>query len=241
MSSRKSQTNIVTLQNNLCYLLNMSKFHGTITAIGLLLSVLLPQFALAQGRPDPIYLSGVVIDGSTSESVPNVHLYIPKAGRGTASNGEGFFMLPTMPGDSIILSSIGYKKRYYIVPKSKSESYSVVIELLQDTTNLPIVEVFPYPTEEIFKETFLALELPNEEQERVLRENLDRQFLLRMSYDLPMDASQNARWGMNQNVYRIENRYSIPTLQVLNPFAWAKFIQSVKRGDFKKGKWKDRK
>ncbi len=207
--------------------------------ISLILSLFAVSAAQAQGQKQPVYFSGFVVDEVNSDPMPGVHMYIPKAGRGTATNSEGFFAMPTFPGDSIIISSIGYKKHYYVIPEDKRESYSVVIEMIEDTTALPTIEVFPYPTEELFKEAFLAMELPDEEKLRILRENLDQRVMTRLAYDLPMDGAMNFDYQMDRNVYRLENRTVIPTLQVLNPFAWARFIQSIKRGDFKKGRWKD--
>jgi hypothetical protein len=195
----------------------------------------------AQGERQVILLSGVVVGGMQSDPLPGVHLYIPKAGRGTATNGEGFFALPVVPGDSIVMSSVGYKKRYFFVPKDKSESYSVVIEMTEDITSLPIIEVFPYPTETLFKEAILALDLPDEEKMEALRKNLDQQLMTRLALTAPMDAQMNYRNTMMNNVMQIENQNFLPSLTFMNPFAWAQFIKSVKRGDFKKGKWKDRK
>lgn len=210
----------------------LHKFIIIIATLGLILSSL--NTTLAQGQLEPIFVSGVIVDGKTSDPLPGVHLYIPKAGRGTATNLEGFFVLPTLPGDSIIISSVGYKKQYYKIPEDKSESFSVVIELLEDTTSLPIIEVFPYPTEELFKEAFLALELPEEEKIENLRRNLDQQIMTRMAINMPMDGKMNYRYQMNRDANILHNQTTIPTLQLLNPFAWARFIQSVKRGDFKR-------
>lgn len=189
---------------------------------------------LAQGEKEPIYISGVVVDSQNSDPLPGVHIYIPKAGRGTTSGSEGFFAIPTLPGDSLIVSFVGYKRHFYKVPQDKSESFSVVIELLEDTTSLPVIEVFPYPTEELFKEAVLALELPDEELIQNMKGNLNPQTMTIMAMSMPMDANMNYRNSMMQNVYRLETRTSIPTLQLLNPFAWANFIKSIKRGDFKK-------
>lgn len=194
--------------------------------------------SLGQGAREAVLFSGFVVDESNSEPVPGVHLFIPKAGRGVATNPEGYFLLPTLPGDSIIVSSIGYKNHYYIIPRDKLNSYSVVIELVEDTTSLPVIEVFPYPTEELFKEAFLALELPDEELRKNLEENLNQRIMARLAMDMPMDAQMNYRYQMYQNIQARENRYFRPTLQFLNPFAWANFIKSIKRGDFKKDKWK---
>jgi hypothetical protein len=199
------------------------------------------DFLQAQGENRVIIFSGFVVDGSNSEPIPGVHLYIPKAGRGAATNAEGFFAIGVVPGDSVVVSSIGFKKHFYRVPSDKSDNYSVVIELVEDVTMLPIIEVFPYPTEEMFKEAILATRLPDEERREALKENLDQITLTRIAMTMPMDASMNFRYSAMQDAIRLGNRTSLPTLQLLNPFAWARFIQSVKRGDFKKGKWKDRK
>jgi hypothetical protein len=198
------------------------------------------QSSLAQGERQVLVLSGIVVDGKNSDPLPGVHMYIPKAGRGSTTNVEGFFAMSVMAGDSIVISSIGYKKRYFFVPKDKVESYSVVIEMTEDITNLPIIEVFPYPTEELFKEAFLALDLPDEEKMEALRENLNQQIMTRLALTAPMDAKMNYRNQMMNDVYRMENRNFMPNIQFLNPFAWARFFKSVKRGDFKKGKWKDK-
>lgn len=205
------------------------------------LSLLNIQALKAQGRAEPVYVSGLIIDGRTSEPVPAANLYIPKAGYGTSANSDGYFILPTIPGDSVIVDCVGYKKRYYIIPREKGESYSVIIEMNQDITTLPIVEVMAYPTEEMFKEAFVALELPDQDKMERLQETLDKNYMMRMAFESQMDAASNHRYYMDRSFTQTSNRGTMPTLQVLNPFAWAQFIKSVKRGDYKKGKWKDKK
>lgn len=210
-------------------------------AVLFLLVVCATSNSQAQGRAEPIYVSGLIIDGKTTEPVSSAHLYIPQAGHGTSASLDGYFILPTMPGDSVIVDCIGYKKRYYIVPKDKGESYSIVIEMNQDVTTLPIVEVSAYPTEEMFKEALVALELPDQEKMDRLQETLDKNYMMRMAFETPMDAGANHRYQMDRDFMRTSGRGTMPTLQLLNPFAWAQFIKSVKRGDYKKGKWKGKK
>jgi len=195
----------------------------------------------AQGKKEFIMLSGVIVDGKDAEAVPAVHLYIPDAGRGTISNLSGYFALPTMAGDSLVISSVGYKKQYVIIPERPSGTFSVVIELKEDTTLLPIVEVFPFPTEELFKEAFLTLELPYGQRTDLLRQDLNSDFMRRNAFTAPMDAKMNYRYTIQQQqYYQGANRYAPPPITLLNPFAWAELFRSVKRGDFKRGKWKDR-
>ncbi|TAF67734.1 MAG: carboxypeptidase-like regulatory domain-containing protein [Cytophagales bacterium] len=202
------------------------------------LTLYLSPKAYSQGEQRLVLLSGVIVDGANADPVPGVHVYIPMAGRGTTTTAEGFFALPALAGDSIIISAIGYKKQYYIMPYKNTTSFSVVIEIKEDTTLLPIVEIFPYPTEELFKEAVLALQLPDEEKVQRLRENLERQFMFRAAVNVGMDGAMNYRTYMNQQYARMGNQNMYPTLSLLNPFAWAEFFRSVKRGDLKKDKWK---
>jgi hypothetical protein len=121
-----------------------------------IVSTLSANLAHGQGKEHIIQFSGIIVGGDDSEPVAGAHIYVPKAGRGTSTNTYGFFSMPVMIGDSLVISAVGYKKQYYIIPKKLDQGYSVVIELLTDTTMLPIVEVYPYPTEELFKEAFFS-------------------------------------------------------------------------------------
>jgi hypothetical protein len=160
---------------------------------------------------------------------------VPKAGRGTSTNVYGFFTLATLPGDSVIITAVGYKTQHYIIPKDKGNGLSVIIDLATDTTMLPVVEVYPYPTEELFKEAFLALQLPDTEREN-LKKNLDKDLLAIMFSNMPMDGSMNHKYYMQQTAVQMGNKNFYPTIPLLNPFAWAEFIKSIKRGDLKRKK-----
>lgn len=192
------------------------------------------QNGQAQGDTQTLLLSGVIITGKKAEPVPGAHVYIPRAGRGTSSNKIGSFALTVVPGDSIAITSIGFKPHYYKVPKDKDENMSVVIELKEDVQLLDVVEVFPYPTEEIFKERLLALELPDEEVIQTLRKNLSQQILTNMAINMGMDAGANHKYYVNQYAVNLGNRYMAPSLSLLNPFAWARFFQSLKKKKKKK-------
>ncbi len=188
----------------------------------------------AQGKEPIIQFNGIIIGGDNSEPVPGAHIYVPKAGRGTTTNPYGFFSMPVMVGDSLIISAIGYKRQYYRIPPKNDKGYSVIIELLSDTTTLPVVEVYPYPTEELFKEAFLALQMPDEKDQRAMRKNLDQQLLYQMSIAAGPGANESFRNYTNSQMNYNSNRNFAPTMQLLNPFAWAQFIKQVKRGDLKK-------
>jgi hypothetical protein len=201
----------------------------------------LSNVAFAQGERQVIQFSGFII-GEDEKPVAGVYVYIPKAGRGTATNAIGFFTIPSLAGDSLVISAVGFQKQYVRIPQAAlaENAYSVVIELREDVVQLPMVEVYPYPTEELFKQAFLALELPDDKEQAIVRRNLDQELLTRMMYEsTTLDPQAGYRYYLNQQNFNTTNRNMFVANPLLNPFAWANFIKSVKRGDLKKKKWKD--
>src|SRR5688500_8188686 len=105
-----------------------------------------------------IQLSCVVIDSdSASGPVHGVHIIVQKAGRGTTSLRTGFFSMPVLVGDSVVISAVGFVKQHYIVPDYPSDFVTIVIEMIEDVTYLSEVTIMPFPTEEVFKQAVLAL------------------------------------------------------------------------------------
>lgn len=203
----------------------------TILVLG---SFLLPHNLSAQDELRIIQFSGIVVGQDSTSGVPGVHIYAPKAGRGTTTNPYGYFSMPVLEGDSLIISAISYERQHFVIPKGKSDNYTVIIELTQDTTYLPELQVFPYPTEELFKEAILALELPNQSDMNNLRRNLDENILRKMFANTAMGPNANHTYFMQQQQNAWNNRFQPTSISLLNPFAWAQFIKSVKRGDLKR-------
>lgn len=188
----------------------------------------------AQSKAPVVQFSGIVLSADdSSQVIPGVHIYVPKAGRGTTTNYLGYFSMPVLVGDSIVVSAVGFEKQHYIVPKNKGDQLTVIIEMSQDTSYLPEIAVFPYPTEEMFKEAILALELPNQEDVDYMKKNLSPDILAYMMQNTPMDGSENYKFYMNQQLMQEHYNNSVRTNPFFNPLNWAQFIRSIKRGDFK--------
>ena len=190
----------------------------------------------AQGKVEVVQLSGLVLGEDSTSALGGVNVYVPTAGRGTSTNLYGYFSMPVLPGDSVLFSTVGYKRQYYVVPKRQHESLTVIVELATDTTYLPAITVFPFPSEEVFKDAVLALNLPDNDQYANMRNNLEEDLLARMFESMPMDGSMNHRYFMNQQFDRLQYGSGPRPNPLLNPFAWGQFIKSIKRGDFKKKK-----
>lgn len=186
------------------------------------------QSSLAQGGRRVIQFSGVILGEDSVSGVPGVHIYVPKAGRGTTSNVYGYFSMPAIVGDSVVVSAVGYEKQNFMVPGDQGDNFTVVIELMSDTTYLPPVEILPYPTEELFKQAILALKLPDEQNYRNMDRSLSEDLLLQMMQATSMDASENYRYYTNQQFMSMTDRFQPRANPLLNPFAWAQFIKSLK-------------
>lgn len=204
-----------------------SKAH--IFIAGLLAILLVSSNLSAQNSQRIVQLSGIVVGGDSLYGVPYVSVYVPKAGRGTMTNTVGFFSLATLVGDSVVVSAIGFKKRSLRIPDNDKQSFSVVIELIMDTTLIPTVEVFPYYTEELFKQAFLALQLP-EDNYNNMQQNLNDRFMSRLYVDEGMGANANYRYYMQQQAIRQDNRFKDPiaSSQLFNPFAWYSAVNSLR-------------
>ena len=182
--------------------------------------------AQAQSRKRVIQLSGIVMGSDSASFVPGVHVYVPKAGRGTTTNEVGFFSMPVLVGDSIVISSVGYHRQHYIVPPTASEYQTIIITMVEDVTFLKEVEIVPFPTEEVFKEAVLALNVPTE---AIDEKNLNAELLALMLKTTPPDGPQNARYSLDQWANAQNSKYQPVTNPLLNPFNWAKFFNSLKK------------
>ena len=172
-----------------------------------------------------VQFSGIVV-GENNKQLPGVHIYVPKSGRGTTSNMYGYFSMPLLEGDTVVFSSIGYKKYNLAIPKGMNR-INVEIALEVDVTYLENVDILPFLSEENFKEAILALELPNEEE--VLRNRLDGEVIAMMMQSASYDAALNARYYLNQQIYYQQDKFMPRSNPLLNPFNWSRFIQSLKK------------
>ena len=65
------------------------------------------HFTFSQGEKKIIQMSGVVVGADSISGVGGVHIYVPKAGRGTTSNPYGYFTMPVLEEDSLIIKGKG--------------------------------------------------------------------------------------------------------------------------------------
>jgi CarboxypepD_reg-like domain len=185
----------------------------------------------AQNRQDSlqiIQLTGMVMTQDSTSTIFGVHIY-DSYGRGTTTNYTGWFSKAFLAGDTITFSAIGFKTAKVVVPVDKGTRYNIIVAMEEAVTQLADVEINPFPTEELFKEAILAMNL-NEDQENVLN-NFSSDAITEMVRTMPIDPSpsQNYRYMMNQQFYDLSNSAGPRSNPLLNPFAWAEFVNSFKK------------
>ncbi|MBC8046733.1 MAG: carboxypeptidase-like regulatory domain-containing protein [Fimbriimonadaceae bacterium] len=200
---------------------------------GLFLFVLLSVQLFAQDKR-VIQFTGIIMTSDSLMAIPNVFIYEKTSGRGTLSNFKGFFSFAAETGDTIMFSSIGFKKQRYIIPKDLTdERYSIIQLMPIDTIFLAETIIYPWPSKEEFKDAFLTADIPDDDYE-LARKNLENEMLKEMGLALANDGDMNADYQTKQLAQKIYYAGQNAPITVLNIFNWIEFFEAWKRGDFKK-------
>lgn len=191
----------------------------------------------------PVQISGIVItNDSVPQFIPYAHVVVRRKNRGTISNAQGFFSMAALPGDTLRISTIGFKAEKLIIPDTlMQKEYLARVRMERDTTLLEEVTLYPWPTPDRFKEAFLATKVTTTEEDIAMR-NLAIQELKARAAAMGYSAEEMQDFmikSQQQSIYDFGRYggYSNGGTAILgsltNPFAWAEFFQAVKRGDFK--------
>ncbi|RDV15138.1 carboxypeptidase-like regulatory domain-containing protein [Pontibacter diazotrophicus] len=119
-------------------------FKGQGMLIPLLLFTLCLHVATLQvhAQQQVVQFSGLVTSSDSLQNMAGASVYVPNTTRGVQTTGNGFFSLPVLPGDSVVISMLGYQKQYIIIPLDYSnQSYATHIQLQESATELPTVDV----------------------------------------------------------------------------------------------------
>lgn len=183
---------------------------------------------------DLVQFSGMIVASDSLEAVPYVNIRIKGLNRGTTSDFYGFFSLVARKGDVIQFSAVGFKKGEYLIPDTlRSNRYSLVHIMTNDTILLKETVIYPWPTKEQFRHAFVWNKIPDDDL-TIAQRNLDKMELRERARMMPMDGSMNYRNYMDNQVSKLYYRGQAQPITVFNPFAWAEFIKAWKRGDFKR-------
>lgn len=207
--------------------------------IALLASTLLATAAalsqpVVNAQRDLIQFSGVVVTGDSLESVPFVSIMVKDSYRGTVSDVYGYFSFVAMEGDTLQFAAVGFKRGQFVVPMELPENkYSMIHQLYPDTILLGTANVYPWPTKEQFNDAFLNMQLAEDDYLRAMR-NLSPAQMIQQMEDMPPDPTGAYQSLAMLDQTKIYNQGMMPTINLMNPIAWAQFIQAWKAGAYKK-------
>lgn len=202
-----------------------------ISSLSLVNQHALSQVPPKQDPPKVIQFSGVILDEDSPTYIPRVNIYIPSRRLVTNTDDNGFFTLPVLSGDSIVFNMIGYQRQYLKIPAIDGDSYTVVIEMKQDTIELDNVNVMLFPNERDFKEAILAMRAPTELTDNLFSRSIDPEVYEQYVQNVAMSPQMNYRYFLDQQRQMSQDRVGPRSFSFLNPFAWAEFIRSLKSKD----------
>lgn len=181
-----------------------------------------------------VQFSGIVVTADSLTPVPYTNIVIKNTWRGTVADYYGYFSFVAYKKDTVIFSAVGFKKGEFAIPDSiTGDRYSLIQVMASDTIMLTQTIIYPWPSKEKFKETFLKYDVPDDDYERA-KKNLDLAQLKQMASNYPMDGSMNYRNSMQLYQDKLYYIGQTQPITILNPFAWAEFIKAWKEGKFKR-------
>lgn len=202
----------------------------------IILAFFIPVRLMAQFegmRDSVIQLYGVVMTADSLRGIPAVSVVIKGSNRGTMTNDDGVFSIVVLKNDEVEFSSIGFKPKLIKIPTNLvSNQYSVIQLMVTDTAFLPVTILKPRPTREQFERDFVNTRVPDDKYE-VARQNTDiaKRRILMMS--MPSDGREAGNIQLRRAAAKTYYKGQTPPINLMNPFAWAEFIDAWKRGDFK--------
>ncbi|MCB9223470.1 MAG: hypothetical protein R2780_05115 [Crocinitomicaceae bacterium] len=179
-----------------------------------------------------IQMTGIVISDSM-ERIPFTKVVDLSTRRGVIADYFGYFALVVHPGDTIQFSCLGYKKKTYVIADTTSlGSFSLVQILKFDTIMADPVNVYPWPSKEAFADAFVNMESPNSDLKRA-RKRLTPQEMAFVGALMQSDGLSSYSAYQQQFYQQQYTRGQGPQNNLLNPSAWADFINGIGSGKYR--------
>ncbi|WP_407429622.1 hypothetical protein [Arcticibacter sp.] len=198
-----------------------------------LIMIFATGFAQAQEKP-LVQFSGIIYNVDSNVVVPYVTVTNKNKNNKTVSaNFQGYFSFVAAQGDTILFSSVGYRREALVIPDMEGEkSYTVVVKMKPIVVNLPMVSVLPWASVDEFTKEFMSMKFADDDLE-IAKKNVARSSLLAMARDLPRDGQEMRGVNFQNNHIALTNKAINQRMAnpLLNPFAWGSFIQQIINGD----------
>lgn len=187
-------------------------------------------------RDSVVQLYGVVMTADSLVGIPAVSIMVKGQNRGTISNNQGVFSIVVLKGDEVEFSHVSYKTKMVSIPRNlEGNQYSVIQLMIADTVYLPATIIKSRPTSTQFARDFANSKVPDDDIE-VARQNISlakRRVLAEMT---EADGAEATNVQLRRLSQKAVYSGQVPPMNIFNPAAWAEFIESWKRGDYKKKK-----
>jgi hypothetical protein len=186
-----------------------------------------------------VQVNGMIMDESY-RPVPGVAVVSKKLKKGTISERSGIYSITSTPGDTIFFRALGFKRYHTIIPENYTEKHCEVdIVLAIDTIQIKQVNIMPWKNYSDFIKD-ITKPRPVDPIIENMNDNIASIYVaIANQNNSPYRVSPEAgyRYAMNQTFNAMATRGQYPINNLLNPFAWAKFINGIKNGLFKNQKF----
>jgi len=189
-------------------------------------------FSQAQDR-GLVQFSGVVYNVDTNAVVPYVTITNRSNNQSVNANYQGYFSFVVREGDTVVFSSVGYRREALVIPKNVPEKkYTVLVKMKMEAINLPLVRVFPWASIDEFNRQFLTMKVADDDLE-IAKKNVARENLLAMSRTLPRDGGEIQSMNFQNNHINLTNSHMNQrgANPLLDPIKWGAFIKQILQGD----------
>jgi hypothetical protein len=178
-----------------------------------------------------VQMTGIIITDSMYR-IPYATVGNLNTMRGVIADYYGYFALVVHPGDTLVFSSLGYKKKFYTVPMTiPLDGFSLVQILHEDTIMADPVDVYPWPSREQFASYFVNMNLDDDDLVRARKRLTPQEMAFVGSLMASDGASSYSAYQrkFSQEMYR---RGQGPVNNLLNPAAWSEFVQGLGTGKY---------
>ena len=184
-----------------------------------------------------VQVSGIITD-ILSKPVAGVAVVSRKLKKGILSERSGIYSITSTPGDTIYFRALGFKRYHTIIPETFKERHCEVdIALEIDTIQIKEVNIMPWKNYSDFIKDITKAR-PADPIIENMNDNIASIYVAianQGNYKISPEAGY--RNAMEQNFGAMATRGQYPINNLLNPFAWAKFISGIKNGLFKNQKF----
>jgi hypothetical protein len=178
-------------------------------------------------------LSGIITDDD-NRTLSNVGVISLKLKRGILSEKSGIYSIISTPGDTILFKALGFKKKLLILPRDfDGRRLNADIVLHTDTIPIETVIVMPWKNYSEFIKDMTSPVPVAPEIENMNKNIASVHAAVENTEGVQITPEAGYRYAMDQNFNMVATRNQYPVNNLLNPFAWAKFINGVKNGLFK--------